>query len=643
MAVKVALTLVFVAGALVVPSLEAGQHYTEQRESCAQYDENRRAFFGDLHVHTRYSLDASTQGTRTTPQQAYEFARGARLGIQPWTEEGKPLRSLQLARPLDFAMVSDHAELVGEVRMCNTPEVEGYSSWQCLLYRHVPRAAYYLFNYMATMEQTHLGMCGEGGERCKQVALVPWAEMQSAAERAYDRSETCSFTSFVGYEWTAMEVNNGGNLHRNVVFRNAEVPRLPPDFIDNPAASKLWQALDSQCIEADGRCDALVIPHNSNLSAGYMFSGELDGGGMMTPDYASTRARFEPLVEVMQHKGASECFYDAGTGSDELCAFEQQPTDNIAIYKAPPARDTGFVRQVLADGLAIEQTIGVNPYRFGMIGSTDTHLGAPGAVGETGFPGHGGAGVPARDAIPPGLPDKLEYNPGGLAVIWAQENTRDSLFTAMRRREAYATSGPRITSRFFGGWNYPEDLCAQPDRISQAYAGGVPMGGELTPGQSTGAPVFMLAASQDAGTDTTSGMALQRIQLIKGWIDEAGTTHHRVYDVAGDADNGAGVDPGSCETYGDGFAQLCSVWQDPDFNPQQSAFYYTRVLENPSCRWSQRQCVAAGVDCDQPATIADGYASCCSAEHQPAIQERAWSSPIWYLPAGGQSLSAAAP
>lgn len=625
--------LVFFTALYWLPSLAlaTAAGYTEQRQPCADHDPQRRALFGDLHVHTRYSLDASTQGTRTTPEQAYQFARGEAIGIQPWGENGEAARSLQLRRPLDFAMVSDHAELIGEVRMCNTPDIEGYNSWQCLLYRHVPRGAYYLFNYMATMKQSHLGMCGEDGVTCRLAALVPWAEMQTAAEHSYDRSADCRFTTFVGYEWTGMESDSGGNLHRNVVFRNAQVPDLPAGFIDSPSAHLLWQSLDRHCLEADGACDALVIPHNSNLSAGYMFSGELDGGGVMSADYAADRRRFEPLVEIMQHKGASECYFP---GSDELCAFEQLPKDNIAGYDAPPGKDTGFVRQVLTDGLALEQTLGINPYQLGVIASTDTHLGTPGAAEEDRFLGHGGAGVPAGGEIPPGLPDKLEYNPGGLAVVWAEENSRDSIFAALRRREAYATSGPRISSRFFAGWNFPEDLCASPDRIARAYADGVPMGGELV-GRGDTVPGFLVVASKDPGTADAPGMPLQRLQVIKGWIDERGQSRHRVFDVAGEADNGASVDLDTCEPRGEGAAQLCAVWRDEDFKPDQRAYYYTRVVENPSCRWSQRQCVAAGVDCAVPETVIEGYSGCCAAEHRPVIQERAWSSPIWYSPADG--------
>ncbi|MAT93445.1 MAG: hypothetical protein CME59_12670 [Halioglobus sp.] len=610
----------------------AARDYSEQRQPCRDADPLRQPFFGDLHVHTRYSLDASTQGTRTTPDQAYQFARGEKLGIQPWLENGKSLRSLQLDRPLDFAMVSDHAELIGEVHMCNTPEVQGYDSWQCLLYRHWPRGAFYLFNFMSSMRATHMGQCGEDDALCLQAARVPWGEMLQAAEQHYDRSADCDFTSFVGYEWTGLRAEGGGNLHRNVVFRNAEVPELPVSFIDAPAPERLWSALDQRCIDAQGACDALVIPHNSNMSAGAMFDGLGDGGAAMSADYASRRSRMEPVVEIMQHKGASECYYEAGVSVDELCAFEQLPIDNIAGYGNPPRPDTGFVREVLGRGLALQAELGADPYRFGFIASTDTHLGTPGAAQEGDFLGHGGAGEPSRDAVPPGLPDKLEYNPGGLAVVWAEENSRDALFDALRRRETYGTSGPRITSRFFAGWDYPEDLCFRPDRIERAYAGGVPMGGELN-GADGDAPRFLVLASQDPGSQAWPGMPLQRLQVIKGRLDDQGRYREQVIDVAGDPHNGATVDTRSCQPRGEGFAQLCAVWSDKDFDPQERAWYYARVVENPSCRWSQRICIANGVDCSRPETIGDGLEGCCAAEHRPVLQERAWTSPIWYNPA----------
>jgi hypothetical protein len=216
-------------------------------QPCASHDVNGQAWFGDLHVHTRYSLDASTQGTRTTPDQAYRFAKGEKIGIQPWADTGEAQRSLQLSRPLDFAMVSDHAELIGEVNMCTTPEIAGYGSWQCMFYRHFPRGAFYLFNYMATMQQSHMGMCGEDDLLCERAASQPWAEMQRAAEDHYDRSSNCQFTTFVGYEWTGMDAGSGGNLHRNVVFRSEIVPSMPVSFIDSPGAEKLWNALDREC------------------------------------------------------------------------------------------------------------------------------------------------------------------------------------------------------------------------------------------------------------------------------------------------------------------------------------------------------------------------------------------------------------
>ena len=612
-----------------------------ERAPCATQAPQKQAFFGDLHVHTRYSLDASTQGTRTTPAQAYQFARGERIGIQPWTQDGKAQRSLQLSRPLDFAMVSDHAELIGEVYMCNTPEYEGYNSWQCLIYRHWSRGAYYLFNYMATIEQSHLGQCGDNDELCLRAALQPWQATQQAAEDFYDRSADCEFTTFVGYEWTGMDSSNGGNLHRNVVFRSAQVPRLPASFIDEPAAHLLWSSLQENCNGLGDDCDALVIPHNSNYSAGSMFTGLMDDGAPMTEEYAVLRAEFEPLVEIMQHKGASECYFKAGFTEDELCAFEQLPKDNIAGFNDPPTPDTGFVRKVLVDGLVIEGELGVNPYQFGVIASTDTHLGTPGAAREDLFLGHGGAGVSAEKEAPVGLPDELIYNPGGLAVLWARENTRDALFDAMRRRETYGTSGPRIISRFFAGWDLSADLCRAPNRIEQAYAGGVPMGSVLSAGPSAQVqPSFLVTASQDAGTPDVPGTPLQRLQVIKGWVDASGKHHERTIEVAGNADNGAAVDLQSCAISGSGFADLCTVWVDKDFDPSERAYYYSRVVENPTCRWSQRICAAASVNCALPETVSEGYEGCCDAQHRPIVQERAWSSPIWYSPTSASSSAA---
>lgn len=618
--------------ALLVHPEASAEAYTEQRAPCSHHEPLRQPFFGDLHVHTRYSLDASTQGTRTSPADAYRFARGERIGIQPWDDAGNPARSLQLRRPLDFAMVSDHAELIGEVHMCTDPGVSGYGSWQCRFYRTWPRGAYYLFNFMAAMRASHLGMCGDDAELCLDAALVPWQEMQDAAESHYDRSSDCAFTTFVGYEWTGVQAQSGGNLHRNVVFRNAVVPALPASYIDTPEETLLWDALDSECIESGSGCDALVIPHNSNLSAGHMFSEQLADGSPLDAAYALRRQRMEPLAEIMQHKGSSECFFAPDISRDELCAFEQLARDNIAIFDNPPTPATGFLRETWQQGLALEASLGANPFRFGVIASTDTHLGAPGAVEEDRFLGHGGAGEPARKEVPAGLPDKLEYNPGGLAVLWAEENSRDALFAAMQRREAYGTSGPRIVTRLFAGWDLDPGLCAAPDQIERAYASAVPMGSDLAPAPAGSALRLLVAAQQDAGTADSPGMPLQKIQVIKGWLDSEGNTRQRVVDVVGDSVTRGSVDLQTCATAGPGHSRLCTVWEDPEFDPAQRAFYYTRVVENPSCRWSQRQCLAGGVDCNRPETIGKGFEGCCAAEHRPLVQERAWTSPIWYQP-----------
>jgi hypothetical protein len=253
-------------------------------------------------------------------------------------------------------------------------------------------------------------------------------------------------------------------------------------------------------------------------------------------------------------------------------------------------------------------------------------------VSESGFAGHGGAGVPARDGVPSGLPDALEFGPGGLAVIYAEQNTRESLFAAMRRRETYATSGTRPRLRFFAGWDYPKNLCEDPQMLRAAYAGGVPMGGELqAPADRGVAPVFLAAASRDV----LEGGPLQQIQIVKGWIDAEGASRERVVSVARAPGAPASVDELGCGSTGEGADSLCAVWSDDEYGAEGTGWYYARVLENPSCRWSARMCAAGGVRCDDPATVTEGFEGCCSADHRPVIQERAWSSPIWVLPPTG--------
>lgn len=608
------------------------RNYTQPREPCTDFDASRQPYFGDLHVHTKYSLDANTQSTLTTPDQAYRFAKGERLGIQPW-RDGEPLRSLQLDRPLDFAMISDHAELFGETYICNNPGADGYKSWQCKIYRHLPRVAFYLFNANAALRQSHLGFCGDDGIKCKEAASLPWQEMQRAADDHNDATASCEFTALIGYEWTGV-TEGAGNLHRNVVFRNHIVPDLPISWIEG-SALHLWQSLDEQCNESGSGCEALTIPHNSNISSGAMFDLSSDGKQPMTPEQYSLRKKYEPIVEMFQHKGASECYYAPGIVKDELCAFEFL-NNNSFFGNAMPAPGDGYLRDVLKDGLLAERDSGINPFEYGFIGSSDTHLGAPGAVSERIYHGHGGAGAPASKKVPPGLPDLLKYNPGGLAVVWAEENSRDALFEGMQRRETYATSGPRIITRFFGGWDYPQTMCDSRVFAQRGYQSGVPMGGILPEHQAKEgdaiAPVFAVSAMQDAGTANTPGTPLQKVQIIKGWIDEQGEKHEQVYDIAGDSTDAASVDINTCETTGPGHANLCTVWSDPDFDASQPAYYYSRVVENPTCRWSQRMCVDRKVDCSDKSTITKGMEGCCAPEHRPVIRERAWSSPIWYKP-----------
>jgi hypothetical protein len=616
----------------LLPAPVPAEERPERHPPCEQANPLRNPYFGDLHVHTRLSLDAASQGTRAGPRDAFAFARGEPLGIGPYDAQGRSLRAARLERPLDFAAVTDHSELLGEVRICSTPQVPGYASFMCRLYRRWPRLAFYLMNGRATdgAPPTRYSFCGTNDVYCLEAAAGPWQEIITAAEEAYDRTSACRFTTFVGYEWTGAP--GGNNLHRNVIFADEVVPDLPVSYFEAPTPAALWTQLERRCMRRLGTCEALVIPHNSNLSGGLMFTSPTLDGAPLTAEQAATWRALEPLVEVMQHKGDSEC----GPGSpDELCRFEKLPYANFPgkfawwEREAPPP--SNFVRDALLAGLSYDRTLGINPFRFGLVGSTDTHLGTAGAVDESGHQGHGGAGEAADAGALARLPDDIEFNPGGLAVLWAEQNTRASLFAAMRRREAYATSGPRIVARFFGGWELPADLCADDRFAERGYAGGVPMGGELLGRTGLGvAPTLAIWATRDPGAATSPGAPLERIQIVKGWVDAAGT-HERVVDVAGEARH-ADVDLATCARRGQGHDALCTVWSDPEFDPAAPAFYYARVLEVPTCRWSTRVCNARGVTCADPDAVPSGWEECCDARYPKTVQERAWTSPIWYTP-----------
>lgn len=591
--------------------------------ACADHTPERRAYFGDLHVHTALSLDAATQGTRTRPADAYAFARGASLGIQPWTRADTPTRTLRLETPLDFAAVTDHAELMGEVAACTDPYFEPYLSLGCKIYRAYPRLTFFWMNAQASARH-RLRLCGPDRLDCRAAQLHPWAEVRAAAREANEDTGECRFTAFPGYEWTGME--DGGNIHRNVIFANDHVPERPIDFYAAGTALDLHDQLHDACGPAGDTpaCSVVVIPHNGNLANGTMWTThEPDGRARFETAEAARRwAETEPLVEVMQHKGQSECWPGS---ADEQCAFEPLPyrtlPDKFLPGGGPPGPEAGFAREVLARGLRIESEVGANPFRFGLIGSTDTHLGAPGATSEARFPGHGGAGVPAEEGASQGFVDELEFNPGGLAGVWAEENTRAALFAALKRREVFATSGPRIEVRMFAAaaGGLPDDLCGRDDRTAIAMARATPMGGRLSASEA-GASLFV-----EARADPLAGR-LQRIQVVRvTWAE--GAMLEEVVDVAGDAVGS--VDPLSCATDTAGWDRLCTVWTDPT-PPTGPAAYYARVLEVPSCRWSQQVCRAAGVDCR--GDVPRQWAACCADSHDRTIQERAWSSPIWTDP-----------
>ncbi|MFK7898724.1 MAG: DUF3604 domain-containing protein [Myxococcota bacterium] len=619
--------------ALISGLLLASATSAQAEGQCRDYNPEKNVYWGDLHIHTSYSMDAYIFDTRLTPDDAYRFARGEAGTLPPLGADGKGTKSLTIDRPLDFAAVTDHAHSIGGVQLCTDPKYPDFNTELCKTYRRPFTAASVgegtkdIVGRIDSLRSAPL--CGDDGTKCRNAAIDGWKNIQAAAARHNIDGPSCDFTTFVAYEHTATP--DLTKIHRNVIFRNDQVPELPVSYYDEPEGLGLWQALDRVCTNGVPGCDVLAIPHNSNLSNGRIFTIEYPEGSTQAEQarYAALRARMEPIVEMMQIKGESECNNGLWKvlGSDEDCEFEKfralHEVENCegkmewgALGGKGCRSRLDFARYALIEGMREADRIGVNPYAFGMIAATDIHTGTPGATAEW-QPESFNTGIPG-----PGL------NLGGLAAVWSEENTREALFNGLRNREVYGTSGPRMTVRLFGGWDYPENLCDQSNLVAQGYAGGVPMGSDLPTRSAASAeqqsgPVFIVSAMRDIGTEEHPGNLLQRVQIVKGWADDAGNFHQEIFNVAGDKKNGASVDTQTCEVSGPGENQLCTVWTDPTFDPRIRAVYYARVFENPSCRFSTYACNAGD----------ENVKGLCGAEGIPkTIQERAWTSPIWYSP-----------
>jgi hypothetical protein len=573
------------------------------------------AYFGAVHVHTGYSFDAFTNGTPSTPADAYDWAKGKAV---PGGGGGPDLKIL---RPLDFYAVADHAEYMGVFRQMANPESP---------LSKLPLAAGVTDPDPNTRLQTFAQVLRDMSAGKTDPALVDpkiskpiWEEIVETADRHY---EPRKFTTFPAFEWTSNP--NKRNLHRVVVFRGSQhLPELPISAFDSEDPEDLWRWMETA---RRGGATLLAIPHNANASDGLMFSLETRGGKPFTADYVATRARNEPLFEITQIKGTSETHPDLSP-TDEFAGFEQWDYTLSADAERPTQRAGSFARRAYLDGLSLAQKGVGNPFRFGLIGDTDTHNAAAsneednytGKFANENDPRHRLEGLPGQPAAQ--IQQVREFSSGGLAGVWATENTREAIFDAMARKETFGTSGPHIQVRFFGGWSFEAADAKARELAAVGYAKGVPMGATL-PSAGAKAPSFLVAAAKDSGSGN-----LDRIQIIKGWVDTAGKQHERIFDVAWSGDRkpdaagelpavGSTVDAEKATyTNSIGAPQLAAVWSDPAFDPAQHAFYYARVIEIPTPRWSTRDAVKLGVEI--PAGL------------PASIQERAWSSPIWYEPA----------
>jgi len=549
-----------------------------------------RLYWGDLHVHTAMSMDAYVFGTRHDPGDAFAYARGQPLLLSDGRTQSK------IDRPLDFMAVTDHAETFDVMYLCSDPEYRDGTYCEGFRDSSNPRDALsafrrYLLPVIAGARPARPPLCSEPGIDCDEASRREWRRAQAYANAA---DAPCEFTAFIGSEWSATPDNR--HWHRNLIFASDSVTEDVIDYVRYPDVSHLWGALDEQCRPEQG-CDVITIPHNGNLSESGNFAVEDD-----TDRRRAQRIRYERLVEVYQSKGSSECLPEHWDDSGSDCRFEllfprplaQKLADDSLTREEWRLLRGGYARHLLSRGLEVYQPAagpgGGNPLQLGLIGSTDNHSATPGNTAEDNWTGD----VWAQPGQPESRFQRLDYSPGGLVAVWAEQNSRASLFDALKQRRVYGTSGTRIGLRFIADRELPETICRQP-LPTQFEAG---MGGQLNAG-SAGDLYFVIQASMDQ-------TPLARVEIIKGVVED-GTAREEVHTVA---DWPAGTD------------SLCVTWRDRQFDPQAPAYWYVRILELPTPRWSRRDCLAAG-DCAR-------YPGA-----DQMIQERAWSSPIWHLPVAG--------
>ena len=584
-----------------------------------------RVFWGDTHHHSNLSYDDGFMGTRLGPEDSYRFARGEEV----LSNTGLRVR---LNRPFDFLVVSDHAEMMGladlilgaDPAMLATPEGK---RWYEAVQAGGEKALMAAFDVAKAVIYP-----GTGKELGPKTRRSIWERVTAIAT---NYNEPGKFTAFNGFEWTSFPGAN--NLHRVVIFRDGpgRVNQvLPFSAIDSADPEDLWKYMAAYEQKTDGQ--VLAIPHNGNMSNGRMFQGETYTGKAFTRAYAEERARREPLLEITQSKGDGETHPFLST-DDEFADFETWDFGNFNSPSDPKENEmlrTEYARSALKLGLQWTQKLGANPFKFGMIGSTDTHT-SMSTVEEDNFFGKWASDEPSpirwkhvfmRGQDGEVVASTWNVQAGGLLGIWSRENTRESLFDAMARKEVYGTTGTRITVRVFAGWDFQPEEVERPDFAAQGYRRGVPMGGDLREAPAGKAPTLMVRTLRDV-----DGANLDRVQIIKGWLDSEGEVHERVYDTAVSDGRKIGTD-GRCKTpvgstvdvpnatYRNSIGDplMMAYWKDPDFDPKQRAFYYVRVLEIPTPRWTAYDSKRFGVTMPKEVPM--------------TLQERAYTSPIWYTP-----------